>query len=84
MPNKQFADKLNKELDGIDVPSLTQERVDVLAKLLKIPRFKAEAILNGLALPDDELLNRLADELEINKEWLLGKSDNRLKKERKT
>lgn len=79
MPNKQFANKLNKELDGIGVPSLTQERVDVFAKLLKIPRFKAEAILNGLTLPDDEVLNRLADELEINKEWLLGKSDNRLK-----
>lgn len=80
MPNKQFSDKVNKELDSIGVPSLIQERVEIFAKLLQIPRFKAEAMLNGLTLPDDEILDRLANELEVNKEWLLGKSEIRSKK----
>ncbi len=47
MLNKRFSERLNKELDGIGVPETTRERIEVLAKLIKIPRFKAEAFLNG-------------------------------------
>lgn len=81
MANKQFADRLNKELDNIGVPLLSNERVTVFAKLLKIPRFKAESFLNGFAIPDTNLLIILADELEVNADWLLGKSDQKKKKD---
>ncbi len=40
---------------------------------LKIPRFKAEAILNGNFPPDLPLLNHIAQELEVEVDWLLGK-----------
>lgn len=82
MPNKQFAERLNKELDSIGVPLLSDERVEVFAKLLKIPKFKAEALLNGLTVPDALLLERLTEELEVSSEWLLGKSEQRNKKNR--
>jgi hypothetical protein len=81
MANKQFADRLNKELDSIGVPFLTHERIEVFAKLLKVPRFKAESFLNGAAIPDPNLLTILADELEVNADWLLGKSDQKKKKD---
>lgn len=80
MPNRQFSEKLNKELDSIGVPLLQQERIDVFAKLLKVPKFKAEALLNGLTVPDAQLLNKIADELEVNPDWLIGKSIHRQKK----
>ena len=81
MQNKQFSERLNKELDGIGVPLLRSERIDVFSRLMKLPKFKAEALLNG-SIPDAEILKLLAEELEVNDEWLLGKSEQRLKKVR--
>lgn len=77
MSNKQFAERLNRELDNIDAPHLLSERVNAFAKLLHIPKFQAEAILNGNMVPDTALLRVLADELDVNGEWLLGKSEQR-------
>jgi hypothetical protein len=77
MSNRQFSERLNKELDDIGVPERSEERVEVFAKLLRVPRFKAEAILNGNATPDTPLLEILAEELEVNADWLLGKSDKK-------
>jgi hypothetical protein len=82
MPNKQFSERLNKELDTIGLPPQQDERVVVFAKLLKVPRFKAEALLNGLMTPDTQLLDLLAEELEVNGEWLVGKSEHRQRKTR--
>ncbi len=75
MSNKQFSERLNKELDEIGVPQRSNERIEVFAKLIKAPRYRAESILNGSTLPDAPLLDLLAQELEVSAEWLLGKSD---------
>lgn len=77
MINKRFSERLNKELDGIGVPEATIERIDALAKLLKVPKFKAEALLSGNTNPDTALLTILASELEVNPQWLIGKSDSK-------
>jgi hypothetical protein len=73
MLNKIFSERLNKELDNIGAPEVIPERIEVLSKLLKIPKFKAEALLNGIINPDDPLLKTLASELEVKLDWLLGK-----------
>jgi hypothetical protein len=77
MPNRVFSDRLNKELDNIGVPPASMERIDALAKILKVPKFKAEALLNGLTNPDETLLKTLSEELEVNSAWLLGKTDDK-------
>lgn len=77
MSNRQFSERLNKELDSIGVPERTDERVEVFSKLIRIPRFKAEAILNGTFVLDASLLNQIAEELEVSVDWLVGKSDER-------
>ena len=77
MSNKQFSERLHKELDEIGVPARCDERIEVFAKLIHIPRFKAEAILNGNTNLDPPLLHIIASELEVNSDWLLGKSDKR-------
>lgn len=73
MSNKQFAERINKALDDIGVPQKSDERIDVLSKLVKIPRFKAESLLDGTMLPDQTLLMLLTNELEVTQAWLLGK-----------
>lgn len=76
MLNKRFSERLNHELDNIGAPELNAERVEVLSKLVKIPKFKAEALLNGATSPDEALLNTLAEEFEVNADWLMGKSES--------
>lgn len=75
MLNKRFSERLNKELDNIGVPESNVERIEVLSKLVKIPKYKAEALLNGATNPDEALLNTLAQEFEVSADWLVGKSD---------
>ncbi|MGC1181606.1 hypothetical protein [Legionella sp.] len=75
MLNKRFSERLNKELDNIGAPTLSAERIEVLSKLVKIPKFKAEALLNGTTRPDAILLNTLAQELEVSVDWLVGKDE---------
>lgn len=77
MSNKQFSERLNKELDEMGVPAKTDERIEVLAKLIRVPKFKAEAILNGVTKLDAPLLNLLSEELEVDVDWLVGSTDKR-------
>ena len=73
MLNKRFSERLNKELDNIGVPESHEERIEILSKLIKIPKFKAEALLDGALPPDTTLLNTLAQEFEVSADWLIGK-----------
>jgi hypothetical protein len=77
MLNKKFSERLNKELDSIGVPEATAERIAILSKLIRVPKFKAEALLSGLTKPDAILLKTLAEELEVSEDWLLGKNDSK-------
>lgn len=72
MNTKVFAQRLNQGLDDIGVPVLISERIDVFSKLLDVPRFKAEAILNGRLPVPPEMLSQIAKELEVSPEWLSG------------
>jgi hypothetical protein len=72
MANKQFAERLNKELDSIGVPPRIDERIKAFASMLDISLFKAETLLDGSTTPDQTLLQRIATELEISSGWLLG------------
>lgn len=76
MLNKRFSERLNKELDNIGVPETSSERIEVLSKLIKVPKFKAEALLNGATHPDEHILNALAEEFEVSAEWLVGKEES--------
>lgn len=80
MTNKQFAERLNKELDSMGVPPRQEERIEVFAHLLDIRKFKAESLLNGHVLPDDAVLELLSHELEVDALWLLGKTNVRHRK----
>ncbi len=77
MSNKLFSERLNNELDIIGVPSRNEQRIDAFAKLVKIPRFKAECLLTGKTMPESTLLSVLAQELEVSVAWLTGESDHR-------
>ncbi len=75
MSNRAFAERLNKALDDIGAPDRLDERVVVFSKLIKVPRFKAEALLNGTLAVDEALLGVIAEELEVDAAWLMAKHE---------
>lgn len=77
MTNKIFADRLNAELDEIGMPQRIDERIASFAKFIDLPRFKAQAVLNGTTIPDEKVLAFLARQLEVSELWLLGKADRK-------
>jgi hypothetical protein len=77
MPNRRFAERLNKELDSIGMPLHHSERTKAFAKLAKLPKFKAQSLLNGTINPDELLLKLLAEELDVSEDYLEGISDKR-------
>ncbi|KTD82938.1 hypothetical protein [Legionella waltersii] len=72
MSNKVLTERLNNELDKLGVPNLMTERVQVCSKLFKLPKFKVEALLNGVIAIDSHSMNKIADELGVSSDWLLG------------
>lgn len=76
MSNRMFSERLNQALDEIEAPEELEERVDALSKLIHITKFKADALISGKLMPDPICLNLLAEQLEVDPEWLLGKIDD--------
>jgi hypothetical protein len=79
MPHKIFAERLNQALDSIEAPENTSERIHALSLLIKVPKFKAAALLNGEIIPDEMLLHKMAEEFDISGDWLLGNNKTKLK-----
>lgn len=77
MVNRVFTERLNRELDNLGLPELMIDRIDALAKLIKIPKFKAQSLLDGAVSLEDPVLSTLAEELEVSPDWLLGKQDQK-------
>lgn len=75
MSNKVFSERLNAELDEIGMPQRVDERIETFAKFIDLPKFKAQAVLNGVTIPDEHVLSFLARQLEVSVSWLLGKAD---------
>ena len=71
--SKHFAERLNKCLDELEVPTEARARSAILSKMLQIPRQQAWMLLEGHQIPDEALLNQIAQEFEVEPSWLLIK-----------
>lgn len=69
---KFFAQRLNTCLDEVDAPASPRERAAILAKMLDIPRQQAWSLVEGHQLPDENLIKQIADEFEVETNWLTG------------
>jgi hypothetical protein len=76
-PGKRFAEQLNKNLDDLDMPIPIRERAGLLSKMLDIPKQLAWNLLEGNVIPDENLLQRIATELEIESSMLFEPEENK-------
>ena len=68
---KHFAARLNKILDDLGMPVPPRERALSLSKMLDIPKHQAWGLIDGHIIPDAELVERLATELDVDAESLV-------------
>ena len=73
--NKLITERLNNELDELGVPTKITERVQACSKLFNLPKFKIEALLNGIVAVDSNYMQKIADELEVSMDWLFGNKE---------
>ena len=74
---KRLADLVNKMLNELEVPMNSRERAAILSKMLDIPKQQAWNLLEGHQLPDQQLLQRIANEFEVETRWLYGQHGNK-------
>lgn len=68
---KLLAKKINKSLDDVGAPANMRERSVVFSKMLHIPKQQAWGLLEGQIFPQEDLLEKIATELEIDISQLL-------------
>ena len=67
---KHFAERLNQCLDEMDAPPSIKDRSIILSKMLDISKQQAWNLLEGLQFPSTEVLQKMADEFEVDVNWL--------------
>ena len=77
MSSKVFAQRFNRELSTLDFPEELTEKIKAVAKVFGVTRHMANSLIFGQILPAEELLNNIAQILEVCPEWLSGQTERR-------
>ena len=75
MSIKVFAQRFNKELSLLDLPTDLAEKTKAVSKVFGVTRHMANALIFGHIMPNDEQIDTIAKVLEVCPKWLSGKSD---------
>lgn len=67
-----FSQRLNHCLDETDAPASVRERATILSKMIDIPKQLAWSLVEGQAFPDPAILQKIANEFEVDPKWLTG------------
>lgn len=70
---KLHLERLHHELDKAGTPSNREDRIEAVAKWLKINKYASKNLLYGSGIPTKTILEHLCEELEVDEAWLLGK-----------
>lgn len=69
--NREFVAKLKQCLDESGTPNNPRERASILSKILHIPKHQAWAYLEGQQMPEPDILEMIAQEFEVETNWLM-------------
>lgn len=72
MTSQTFALRLNTVLDRFNFPHDIQDRENTFAEYFHLPQKMTNMILNGIFLPRGSIIEKIAEELLIDVEELVG------------
>jgi transcriptional regulator with XRE-family HTH domain len=70
---KCFSERINRELQSAGFPSNERDKAKAFAKVFKVSPHMADSLLHGQMMPSKELLEEIAKEFEVSRDWLVGK-----------
>ena len=74
---KTFSQRFNRELLGMYLPEELNEKTKAVVKVFGVTRHLAHAMLFGQQMPSEEVLEKIAEILEVCPRWLSGESEKR-------
>jgi hypothetical protein len=72
MTSQTFALRLNTILDRFNFPQDIMDRENIFAEYFNLPQKMTNMILNGIFLPRISVIERIAEELFVDLEELVG------------
>ncbi len=72
MTSQTFALKLNTLLDRFNFPQSSEDREITFSEYFHMPQTKAKMILTGMFLPRISMIEKIAEDLFIDAEELVG------------
>lgn len=77
MNTKIFSQRFNRELSMMGLPDDLNEKIKAVSKVFSVTRHLANAMMFGQSAPSAEILDRIAQILEVCPEWLSGETSRR-------
>ena len=74
---KIFSQRFNRELLWMDLPEELNEKTKAVVKVFGVTRHLANAMLFGQQMPAEDVLDKIAEILEVCPRWLSGESEKR-------
>ncbi len=74
---KIFSQRFNRELLWMDLPEEINEKTKAVVKVFGVTRHLANAMIFGQQMPSEEVLEKIAEILEVCPRWLSGESEKR-------
>lgn len=77
MNSKIFSQRFNRELLILGLPDDLNEKIKAVSKVFCVTRHLANAMIFGQSSPSPEVLDRIAQTLEVCPQWLSGETSRR-------
>lgn len=77
MNTKIFSQRFNRELSMMGLPDDLNEKIKAVSKVFSVTRHFANAMIFGQSSPSPEVLDNIAQILEVCPQWLSGETSRR-------
>lgn len=77
MDTSTFQERLNKELNGFGFSLERNERIRQFSEIFNVSRHTSTSIIYGSIIPEKNMIKKIAIELSVSEEWLLGLSNKK-------
>ncbi|MBA4697452.1 MAG: helix-turn-helix transcriptional regulator [Legionella sp.] len=74
---KVFAQRFNREIMLLGFPEDVTEKGKAIAKVFGVSRHLANAMIFGYTSPSSDQINKIAQILDVDPHWLIGKADKK-------
>lgn len=77
MNSKVFSQRFNRELAMLGFPEELNDKIKAVCKVFGVTRHLANSMIFGYLIPSPDILEKIAEVLEVCPKWLSGATDRK-------